>query len=88
MRVLKYSNRFIKDFKRCSKRGYDKAKLDIIRDALSYDIPMPPAARPHNLTGNWAGHTECHIAPDWLLVYKIDDDGITLVATGTHSDLF
>ena len=51
---------------------------------------LPPENRDHELTGNWVGHRECHIQPDWLLIYRIEDDVLvlTLARTGTHSDLF
>jgi mRNA interferase YafQ len=49
---------------------------------------LPPQYRDHPLTGNWAGHRDCHIAPDWLLLYKIDKENLVLERTGTHSDLF
>ncbi len=62
---------------------------DIIR-ALSRGEKLPEKNKDHNLSGNWAGHRECHILPDWLLVYRIDDDVLvlTLVRNGTHSDVF
>jgi len=51
---------------------------------------LPPENRDHDLTGNWRGHRECHIQPDWLLIYRIEGDVLvlTLSRTGTHSDLF
>ena len=51
---------------------------------------LPPENRNHNLTGNWRGHRECHIQPDWLLIYRVEGDVLvlTLSRTGTHSDLF
>ncbi len=62
---------------------------DIIR-ALSRGEPLPEKNKDHALSGSWEGHRECHILPDWLLVYRIEDDVLvlTLTRTGTHSDLF
>lgn len=57
---------------------------------LAMEKPLPEKCRDHALTGNWEGHRECHIQPDWLLVYRIEEDVLvlTLARTGTHSDLF
>lgn len=62
---------------------------DIIR-ALSRGEKLPEKNKDHELTGDWVGHRECHIQPDWLLIYRIEDDVLvlTLARTGTHSDLF
>lgn len=55
---------------------------------LLEEQPLPSGLQPHLLRGEWAGHWECHIKPDWLLVYQITDDEVVLVRTGTHADLF
>ena len=55
---------------------------------LSEKQLLPMRYRDHALTGNWRGHRDCHIQPDWLLIYKIDDENLILERTGTHSDLF
>lgn len=55
---------------------------------LAVPATLPPQNRDHNLTGNYAGHRECHITPDWLLIYEIDENNLYLERTGTHSDLF
>ena len=72
------------------KRHLDIDLLDDIIRALSRGEALPEKNMDHSLFGNWAGHRECHILPDWLLVYRIDDDVLvlTLVRTGTHSELF
>jgi mRNA interferase YafQ len=57
-------------------------------DAIALHGMPPPATRPHQLVGDWAGHQECHVGPDWLLIYQVDDDQVRLFRTGTHSDLF
>lgn len=84
------SNQFKKDLKLISKRGYNLDLLDSIVEKLANQIPLEARHRDHSLTGNYAGFRECHILPDWLLVYRIEDDEILLFLsrTGTHSDLF
>lgn len=71
------------------KRGADFAEIEEIIDLLAADQTLPARCRPHKLVGNWKGMWECHIRPDWLLVYDLDDpDALVLVATGSHADLF
>lgn len=71
------------------KRGAASSKLSEVLELLAADQPLPERCRPHKLVGEWTGFWECHIEPDWLLVYDLDDpDALTLVATGTHADLF
>ena len=72
------------------KRGYDLRLLDDIVTLLANQQPLPPKNRDHELTGNYAGFRECHITPDWLLIYRIDHDELILFLsrTGSHSDLF
>jgi len=70
------------------KRGADEKKLTAIIGALATDDSLPPQARPHPLVGDWKGYMECHIAPDWLLIYQLADDELILIRTGTHADLF
>lgn len=84
------TNRFRKDVKAASKRGYDIGLLLTVIDQLSESLPLPERHRDHALTGDWQGFRECHVLPDWLLIYRIDDDVLvlTLFRTGTHSDLF
>ena len=80
---------FKKDLKKAIKRGCDIALLNEIVDKLLRGEPLPPKNKDHALTNNWKGHRECHITPDWLLIYRIIDDTLilSLVRTGTHSDL-
>ena len=83
-------NSFKKDYKRCKKRGYD---LELLKDVLIQLIKTGKVSRkyfPHKLSGNYKGRWECHIKPDWLLIWKQDEDEklIVLERTGTHSDLF
>ena len=71
------------------KRGAASSKLSEVLELLAADQPLPERCRPHKLVGEWMGFWECHIEPDWLLVYDLEDPNVlTLVATGTHADLF
>ncbi len=81
---------FKKDFKLAQKQGLDLNKLKEIIILLANGEPLPPKNKDHQLKGNYKGHRECHIEPDWLLIYKIQDDMLilTLVRTGSHSKLF
>lgn len=90
MREIRWTSRFKKDYKAATKRGMPKEELSLVIDALAHDNPLPKRYKPHMLAGNWTGHWECHIRPDWLLIYKLTDDVmvLTLVRTGTHSELF
>ncbi len=84
------TSQFKKDYKRVKKRGYDMAELHGVLEKLLRGEVLDARSRDHALTGNYAGFRECHIRPDWLLVYAVNDDELILVAsrTGTHSDLF
>ena len=81
--------KYRRDYKRVVKRGYDISLLDAVIELLERGVPLPEQRRDHALTGNFAGHRECHITPDWLLIYKIENDILilTLTRTGSHSDL-
>jgi len=85
-----YSVRYRRDYKLVKKRGYDISLLDAVIELLEVGEQLPEKYRDHALTGNYAGHRECHITPDWLLIYKIDNDCLVLIMTrtGSHSDLF
>ena len=87
---VKPTTQFKKDYKLAMKRRLAMELLDGIIAALAMGEPLPEKNKDHALTGNWAGHRECHILPDWLLIYRIEDDVLvlTLSRTGTHSDLF
>ena len=88
--TVKPTTRFRKDYKLMEKRNLDISLLDEIIAKLAQGIPLPSSNRDHELTGNYAGHRECHIQPDWLLIYRIENDVLVLALTrtGTHSDLF
>ena len=88
--IVKLTSQFRKDYKLALKRGLKINLLEDVVAALSMGEPLTEKNKDHALTGNWAGHRECHILPDWLLVYRIEDNVLvlTLARTGTHSDLF
>lgn len=88
MKQVIQSGRFKRDFKRILKRGYDAKKFKEVLELLVADESLPARCRPHKLVGDYVGLWECHIEPDWLLVYDLSDDLIVLTATGTHADLF
>ncbi len=81
---------FKKDLKTVKKRGYNLKLLSDVIDTLAIGLPLDEKYRDHNLIGNYKGCRECHITPDWLLIYEITEDEIILylTRTGTHSDLF
>lgn len=85
---VRYSTRFKKDFKTCVKRGYKMILLQRAIDTLRIPAPLPAKNRDHNLGGNYSGYGECHIEPDWLLIYRQDGNELKLDRTGTHADLF
>ncbi len=93
-RTSDYTQHFLKDWQRLSRSGrYDMNRLkEAITLLIANDGPLPPEWRDHPLTGDWAGHRECHIGGDFLLIYSLDDSGksgvVVFVRSGTHSELF
>jgi mRNA interferase YafQ len=85
---LIYTNSFEKDIKTAIKRGKDLGKLKKVIELLATKNPLPTKYKDHRLIGNFIGRRECHIEPDWLLIYKVNKDSIIFERTGTHSDLF
>lgn len=83
-----YTGRFKRDVKRCEKRGKDMTKLKALVVLLLAESPLPERYRDHPLKGDWAGWRDAHIEPDWLLLYRIRGNTLTLARTGTHADLF
>ena len=90
MYSLNTTNQFEKDYKLCKKRGYQMELLNSIFLLLEEKGTLPAKFKPHKLTGNYKGFWECHVQPDWLLIWLQNDKTktITLTRTGTHSDLF
>ena len=87
---IRPTTRFQKDLKRLQKRGYDLSLLTAVIKKLASGETLPEKNRDHWLTGDYSGCRECHIAPDWLLIYEIDGNALILylTRTGSHSDLF
>lgn len=90
MLKIRYSSQFKKDFKRAKKRGLPLKLLKKIIERLANQETLEERYRDHSLSGRYASFRECHIQPDWLLIYRINHDVLEFVAqrTGTHSDLF
>lgn len=90
MYEIEVTHRFLKDLKLARKRNLDENKLNHIVKLLANGEPLPEKNRDHSLVGDYKGCRECHITPDWLLIYSIEDTLkiITLIRTGSHSDLF
>ena len=88
--IVKPTTQFKKDFKLAMRRSMKIELLEEVVAMLAMGETLPDKHKDHALTGNWVGHRECHILPDWLLIYRIEDEVLvlTLARTGTHSDLF
>lgn len=82
-----WKGQFKKDYKRSKKQGRDLAGLRSVIERLAARLPLSPKNRDHQLSGRWNKHRECHIAPDWLLIYRIEGDDLILERTGSHSEL-
>jgi mRNA interferase YafQ len=85
---LRITNRFRKDVKKVERQGKPMVKLGEVIEYLRMEEPLKPHHRDHLLTGNYVNHRECHISPNWLLIYKIESGFLVLVRTGSHSELF
>ena len=90
MYEIRPTTKFQKDLKRAKKRGFDLSLLTEILKKLAGGETLPVKNKDHALSGNYAGCRECHIAPDWLLIYEVDGNSLILypILTGSHSDLF
>lgn len=88
--TVKKTKAFKKDYKRAIKRGLDISKLQNVVALIANGEDLPLSLHDHSLSNNWGCHRECHIAPDWLLIYHIAEDVLVLelTRTGSHSDLF
>ncbi len=87
---IKHTTQFKKDYKLAKRRGLNLSLLKDVISKLANGESLDARYRDHALSGNWSRHRECHIQPDWLLIYRIEDGilVLTLSRTGTHSDLF
>lgn len=88
MLQVSFVGKFKKDYKLCQKRGYNITLLQSAIDILAIPQPLPQKNKDHSLIGNYAGYRECHILPDWLLIYQQTQDELILYRTGSHADLF
>lgn len=90
MLTIKYETTFKKDYKRAIKRGYDIKLLETVLELLIQEKELPAKYKDHTLSGDYSDCRECHITPDWLLIYRINRNELVLclTRTGTHSDLF
>ncbi len=87
MRKIRQSAKFGKEIRLLLRRGKNIAKLEKIITSLTDDVELSSKNKDHPLVGNWSGYRECHVDPDWLLIYKVDAEIVFLARTGTHSDL-
>ena len=90
MYAIRPTNKFRQDLKLCQKRGYNMQAITDVIKKLAAGETRPPKNRDHELSGIYKGFRECHIQPDWLLIYRINNNDLILFLsrTGTHSDLF
>ncbi len=88
MKVIVTTSQFKRDLKLCKRRRYDMAKLQEVLNLLVRGDQLHPSQHDHALIGNWIPKRECHIAPDWLLIYEATPTELRLARTGSHSDLF
>ncbi len=79
---------FERDLRRVRKQGRDLDKMEAIVNMLQARKELPVRCHPHPLRGDWAGHWDCHVEPDWLLLYRVTEAELILVRTGSHSELF
>ena len=86
--IIRQSTQFRRDIKRLSRQGADLSKIETVIKALVAQEPLAERYRDHPLTGNWVGYRDCHIQPDWLLIYRVIDDELQLNRTGSHAELF
>ncbi len=88
MKNLNYTTTFKKDYKTVLKRGWDADELQAVIDLLAAGHTLPQKYKNHRLQGRWHSFYECHIKPDWLLIWSQDEDNIYLARTGSHADLY
>ena len=88
MRRIRRTSQFKKDVRRDQKRGKDLGKLKVVIEKLARNEPLEEKYRDHALQGRFKGTRECHVEPDWLLIYQLPPEELVLIRTGTHADLF
>jgi len=85
---LHYTTQFKKDYKKIKKQKKDLSRLRFVIEKLATGQLLEPNYKDHQLSGGWKGHRDCHIEPDWLLIYRVSADDLYLERTGSHSELF
>lgn len=88
MLTVRQSRIFKRDVRRCRRRNLVTSKLENVVKKLAKGEALGPKHKDHRLVGNWSNYRECHICPDWLLIYRIENGELHLIRTGTHNDLF
>lgn len=88
MRTIRRTSQFKRDVKQMQQRGKDLGKLKEVLESLVKDEKLSQKYRDHVLVGQYKGTRECHIEPDWLLIYELAESEVVLIRTGSHSDLF
>lgn len=88
MKAIFQTRQFKKDLKRIKKRGKELNKLMEVVSAIAKSEALEERHRDHALSGNWSGSRDCHIEPDWILIYRVDGEFLFLERNGSHSDLF
>ena len=88
MLKLNLTSQFKRDLKLCKKRNYNIDLLNAVVNTLRIPAALPPKNMDHALKGNYTGRRECHMSPDWLLIYRVSGNELYLDRTGTHTDLF
>ncbi len=86
--IIRQATRFRRDVKRLRRQGRDLAQLELVIKTLAAEKPLDGRYRDHALIGNWHGFRECHLQPDWLLIYRVEGDELQLARTGSHAELF
>lgn len=86
--TIKYTTQFRKDYKRMQRQNKDLQKLRVVIDTLATNQALGIQYRDHPLSGHWKGYRDCHVEPDWILIYQVSEDILTLARTGSHSELF
>ena len=87
MKAVFQTSQFKKDVKRLERRGKDLAKLEKVVGLIMTDSKLEEKYRDHSLSGIWMGSRDCHVEPDWILVYRVNTESLFLERTGSHSDL-
>lgn len=86
--AIRQSTKFKRDIKRLQRQGLDLLRLQAVVETLITQQPLDERYRDHFLIGDWKGYRECHIQPDWLLIYRVEAGELQLVRTGSHGELF